>query len=198
MIEHLKNIDSGILLLINSFHAPWADELMWVISSREVWIPLYLILIILAFRKLGLKKTVLFVIIVIASTGLSDLISVNLIKYTVERFRPSHHGELANLLHFYEESPGDFYRGGKYGFVSSHASNFFALAFSVSLCLKKYYSWMFPFMLSIAGLVCYSRMYLGVHYPSDILGGAVLGSLIAFLMWKNWWKKNENLETLKS
>lgn len=95
------------------------------------------------------------------------------------RLRPCHNPELANLVHTINGACG-----GQYGFVSSHAANTFALAVFVVLVLKKHFKWMFCFMLVWATIVSYSRIYVGVHYPGDVLGGALLGSTIGFLIWK--------------
>lgn len=190
MIDWLEAIDRSIVLAVNSLHSPWLDERMWIISEKITWIPLYLLILYMAFKNFGARKTLLFLVLVIASVALSDMISSLLIKNFVARYRPSHHALLTHRLHFYEINPGEFYKGGQYGFVSSHAANFFALAVFVGLSLRRYYNWIFPLMLFIALIICFSRLYLGVHYLSDLIGGALIGSLIAYTVWRLWWKKN--------
>ena len=187
MIEWLESLDRAIVLSVNGIHSPLLDQLMWYISGKTIWIPFYLLLIFLGYRKLGKKKTLYFLIVIISSIVLSDLVSSKIIKELVQRYRPSHHLRLTHLLHFYQTKPGDFYRGGQYGFVSSHAANFFALATSTGLILKKHY-FRLPYVLFLlAILVSFSRIYLGVHYLSDIIGGALVGTLIAYLIWKYIW-----------
>ena len=97
------------------------------------------------------------------------------------RYRPSHHIELAQQLHFYQFDNGDLYRGGKYGFVSSHAANYIALLTLVYGLIQEY--WMRIILVLIILIILYSRVYLGVHYVSDVICGAILGYLIAKLVW---------------
>lgn len=121
------------------------------------------------------------IFIVIALTiGLSDGVSSGLIKKQVKRYRPSHHLEIKDSLHLHKYQDGTYYAGGKYGFVSSHAANSAAIAFLIFLFLgrfSKHYYWMILWALTIS----YSRMYLGVHYPSDIIGGILVGLISAYI-----------------
>ena len=107
--------------------------------------------------------------------SLADQISVKVFKEGFERLRPSHNPEIKDLIHTVKG-----YRGGQFGFVSSHAANTFAMAFFTSkLFRNRYYSW---FIFIWAAVVSYSRIYLGVHYPLDIIGGALLGMLLGYLV----------------
>lgn len=184
MIEQLESIDRWIVLTINSWNSPFLDELMWIISAKATWIPLYLILIYLGFRSFTLKKFFIYFFCVIGAVALADLISVHLFKDVFLRYRPSHHTELTEQLHFYLDDNGNGYKGGMYGFVSSHASNFFALAFTAGMCLKKEYPKLLWVLIAIAVMICYSRIYLGVHYFTDVFVGALIGSTIGFLIYK--------------
>lgn len=188
MIEWLEAIDRSIVLSVNSLHTPWLDELMWVISGKLIWIPFYLYLLYLAFKASGFRRCMVFLLLAILCVGLSDLISAQLIKNNIARYRPSHHALLTHRLHFYEMKPGEYYKGGQFGFVSSHAANFFALATFVGLSLRKRYRWLFPLLISISVIVCFSRLYLGVHYLSDLIGGALIGTLVSYAVWRTWWK----------
>lgn len=189
MLEWLESIDRSIVLAVNGLNSPWLDEVMWVISGKVLWIPLYLFIFYLGIRSFGLAKSLKFLVLTVVCIAVADLISVHFFKNVFERYRPSHHLLLTNKLHFYEQKPGEFYRGGQFGFVSSHAANFFALATFVGLCFRTRYRYFFPILIGIAILISFSRLYLGVHYLSDLLGGATVGILVAFAIWKTFWKK---------
>jgi undecaprenyl-diphosphatase len=139
MIEWLESIDRSIVLAVNGLNSPWLDEVMWVISGKVLWIPLYLFIFYLGIRSFGLAKSLKFLVLTVVCIAVADLISVHFFKNVFERYRPSHHLLLTNKLHFYEQKPGEFYRGGQFGFVSSHAANFFALATFVGLCFRTRY-----------------------------------------------------------
>jgi undecaprenyl-diphosphatase len=186
-IDTLKSIDSSILLAINGWHSPFWDNFMMYTSNRLVWIPLYLGLVYVLYRKFG-KSFWLIVLFAIAAVAMSDQLASHLVKNLVMRYRPSHNLILAPKLHFV-----DNYMGGLYGFASSHASNTFAIAVFLFLLFPK------DKLLTIAMffwacLVCYSRMYLGVHYPSDIVGGMIIGSLSAWLCYTLWHKLSARLQ----
>lgn len=184
MNNFAEKIDQSIVLLINGWNTPVLDETMWIVSSKIIWIPLYVYLIYLASKKLNYKQTILFTIIAIMSVVFSDLISHHCFKEVFQRFRPSHNLLLINKLHFYKTSPDEFYQGGLYGFVSSHAANFFAIALFTGLALKEYYPRILTKLLIIASFVSFSRIYLGVHYLSDIVVGAIVGSLISYILYR--------------
>lgn len=156
------------------------------ISERFSWVPLYVVLAVLMILKFKWRLLILapFVTLLVIS---SDQISVHLFKDVFMRLRPCHNPLIADLVHTVNN-----HCGGQYGFVSSHAANTFALACFVGLVLKNHFKWMLPFMLSWAAIVSYSRIYLGVHYPGDILGGALLGTLIGVLIFKALWYTNNS------
>ncbi len=166
-IDTLKNIDNAILLWINSRHSDTLDTLMWNASGRYTWIPLYLVLAYFIIQKYG-KRSWLPIVCTIIAVVLADQASNHLFKNIIMRYRPSHNLTLQGQLHYVNG-----YIGGLYGFASSHASNTTAFAVFIILLFRK---WLVTISLICwVLLVCYSRMYLGVHYPSDILGGMLIG-----------------------
>ena len=188
-MDYLIHIDQQWLLAINGWHAEWADVLMWYISKSTTWLPLYALLVGLVVYRFGIQwylstqntsnyrfTALLRVLIVFAgfavAVGLSDFISSGIIKPWVSRLRPTHEPALAGMLHLVNG-----YTGGMYGFVSSHAANTMACALLFSLLYRNKYATV-ALMLWVA-LNCYSRMYLGVHYPGDIIGGLLVGALFA-------------------
>ena len=184
MLEQLLHIDTEILLAINGWHAPWADKLMWIISAKATWIPLYVLLIgllIWRYRKPAptavkwlqrVPACVVMIVVIALAVGAADFIASGILKDLVARPRPTRVAELEGVLHIVNG-----YRSGQYGFASSHAANTMACALLFSLIWRN--------KIATCGLMlwvaanCYSRMYLGVHYPTDILGGLIVGSLVA-------------------
>ena len=182
MIETLEAIDRTIVQTVNGWNTPFLDELMWLISGKLTWIPLYILFLYLFFRQSGLKKTAVFLICAIAVVALADQISVHLFKNMFERYRPSHHALLTDHLHFYRFENGEFYKGGQFGFVSSHASNFVGVCAFALMGLRTSYRWLLPFVSVCMFIVLFSRIYLGVHYLSDVLVGGLIGFFIAFVV----------------
>ncbi len=189
MFEQLLHIDTQILLAINGWHAPWADTLMWIISAKATWIPLYLLLIgLLVWRYRQPAPTpikwlqkvpacVVMIVAIVMAVGLADFIASGILKDLVARPRPTRVPELEGVLHLVNG-----YKSGRYGFVSSHAANTMACALLFSLIWRN--------KIATCGLMlwvaanCYSRMYLGVHYPTDIMGGLIVGALVAVAMYQ--------------
>ena len=186
MFEQIRKLDEEILLFINSHHNVFFDSIMWLASGKWSWLPLYafiIIFLIIKFKKSAWIMILLIIPLIIAS----DQLSSGLLKPLTQRFRPSHAPGLENLLHYVNQ-----YRGGLYSFPSSHACNFFAGVSYTCLVAAKKIKWLPYLLFPVAILVCYSRMYLGVHYPTDILGGAVLGAFLGWIFskiffWLNHW-----------
>jgi undecaprenyl-diphosphatase len=184
MFEQLIHIDTELLLAINAWHSPWADTLMWIVSAKTTWIPLYLLLLgllVWRYRKPALTTVkwlekvpacVVIIVVIGLAVGTSDFIASGILKDLVARPRPTRVPELEGVLHLVND-----YKSGQYGFVSSHAANTMACGLLFSLIWRKKIATL-GLMLWVAAN-CYSRMYLGVHYPTDILGGLIVGSLMA-------------------
>ncbi len=171
MFEQLIILDKELLLLINNFHNHILDSIMVTASLKFSWIPLYIILLYIIIRDYR-RKSWLVIIIIGLTVLIADQASVHLFKNIFQRLRPCHEDELSGLLHLVNPC------GGKYGFVSSHAANSFSVAVMIILLLKDKHLWIWPVMLFYGVIIIYSRVYLGVHYPSDVIAGAVVGSII--------------------
>ncbi|MBN1415528.1 MAG: phosphatase PAP2 family protein [Bacteroidales bacterium] len=175
MLEFLEAVDTRLFSFLNGIHSPFFDTIMWFVSGIPQWIPLYVLIlgwIIYRFRW----KSLLIVVAVALLITLSDQISVQ-IKFAVDRLRPCNEPDFRSWVHIVNG-----HCGGRFGFVSSHAANSFAMAVFTSKLLKnRYYT---LFILLWASLVSYSRIYLGVHYPGDIVCGALLGALLGYGVYK--------------
>lgn len=179
MLSWLENIDHELLLLINGFNSPFFDQVMWMISDPYFGVPFYLLFFYLAINFFGLKKALLVILVGVVTVGLADLSSKYLFKEVFLRYRPTHHLILQQKIHLVNE-----YKGGMYGFVSSHAANMFGIATSLGLFFYNKNKKLIYFMLLWATIISYSRMYLGVHYPSDIIVGGLLGAIIGFVCYQ--------------
>jgi len=180
MIELLKNIDTEIFLFLNGWGTTWTDYLFYWISNRFVWIPLYVAILYFLIKRWK-KQSVWIILCVILSIFLTDQ-SCNLIKKSVQRPRPSHETELLGQVHLVENPDGTLYKGGAFGFPSSHAANSMVLVWALLFFLKSKRKWPYYLIVFWSLLISYSRIYLGVHYPFDILAGFFIGTFWAILL----------------
>lgn len=179
MLDRVVALDREFFLALNGGAYPWLDPLMRAGSNMLVWFPLYAFLLFLLQRRwgwkgLGIGAVCIALMIVVADTG-----SVVLFKNTVQRLRPCHAPDLSGLIYMAGTECG-----GRFGFISSHATNHFAIAGFMSGILQRVPRWGTPFLLLWAAYVSYSRIYLGAHYPGDVLVGALYGSLVGFIFFR--------------
>lgn len=175
-IERLLPLERDLFFALNGSDSVVLDNIMWTLSGRFVWIPLFLFIIFILFyktpRKIGILVTLFFILVFVAS----DQVSSSLFKPLFERFRPTHHPDFMNQVDILNG-----YRGGRFGFISGHATNSFGLAVFLSLIFK--YRFITIITLLWATLNSYTRIYLGVHFVSDIIGGIIIGSLLAVIIY---------------
>ena len=175
MLEYLNDIDTDALLAVNGLHDMFQDAFWWMVSAK--WSSALLLLALVWILLHQNRRHALLMLVMLAFTVLvADQVSSGLIKHLVERLRPTHDPSLDNMVHVING-----YRGGMYGFVSSHAANFFAVATLLSFVMR--HRLVTCSLFTWALLQCYSRVYLGVHYPGDIMGGIVVGVFAGWLLW---------------
>ena len=180
MFEHLIEIDKSLMITLNAAnsHTQLADTVFWLTSQTAVWIPLYLALLFLIIKQNG-KESILITIFAILLILLCDQTASGILKPLVARLRPSHDPSIMDMLQYVND-----YKGGKYGFPSSHASNTFGLATYITLLFRSKKIGIPMFVWAI--LNAYSRIYLGVHYPMDIIVGIAIGLVYGALLYKTY------------
>ena len=174
MLESVKTLDENLFVFLNAHHNPFFDQVMWLFSETVFWIPLYIFVLWMLHKRFPKHFwTVLLAIgLMIAA---SDQLC-NVFKYSVMRFRPTSEPHIQALVHTVNG-----YRGGTYGFYSAHSSNAFSLACFIIAVGVKQRKYIIPIVLIYAILTAYSRIYLGVHYPGDVLTGAIIGAILGIV-----------------
>lgn len=180
-MQRLLELDQELLLFFNGFHSNWMDPVMWLATKTIFWLPLYLVLVYLMVK--AYKWNTLYLLLGVAITiALADQITSGFMKPFFERLRPSQEPALIGILHTVNN-----YKGGLYGFASSHAANTFGVAMFLWLLFKDRYRY-FSVIFIWAAFMSYTRIYLGVHYPGDVLAGAIIGLLCGWIGYRlaNW------------
>ena len=178
MLDQLLQYDKELFLFLNNLGSSSWDGFWLVITNKLTFIPLYALLLFLVYKKLGLKSMLLLLLVIAAMITFTDQIT-NLFKYVIaKRPRPCREDELQNVMRYVAP------RCGRYGFFSGHAANSMAAAVFAGLLLKPYYKKLIFILLFWSAIVAYSRIYVGVHYPLDIICGLFFGAISGFGFYK--------------
>ncbi len=175
-MNELKQLDYELYLFLNNLGTEAWDPFWLVLTNKWSSIPLYAVLLFLIFKRFGLKGTLYTLVFVALLITATDQLA-NVFKHGFERLRPCRQEGIMEQARFIAV------RCGSYGYFSAHAASSMALAVFVGLLLKSRFKWVLPVLLIWALLVGYSRIYVGVHYPGDVLTGFAIGTLIAIALY---------------
>ncbi|WP_333616036.1 phosphatase PAP2 family protein [Bacteroides pyogenes] len=171
LIQNLSETDTAVFLFLNGFHNSFWDQFMSAFTGKLIWIPMYATILYVLFRNFHWKTALCYIAAIALTIGFADQMCNGVIRPLAERLRPSGEGSpIAELVHIVDGK-----RGGGFGFPSCHASNSFGLAFFVVCLFRR--KWLSIFILLWAFTNSYTRLYLGLHYPGDLLAGALIGIL---------------------
>lgn len=176
-VEKLLPFERDLFFALNGSDSLFLDNVMWMLSGRLVWIPLFLFIIFLFFHKTNWKDGLLVTLFFILLFAACDQLASSFFKPLFERFRPTHHPDFKELVDIVNG-----YRGGRYGFISSHATNSFGLAVFLILLFQDRRVTIAVIFWAL--LNSYTRVYLGVHFVSDILAGMIVGSVLGYLFYE--------------
>lgn len=173
LVTQLTELDTDLLLAVNGLHSGYFDTFMWLVSRKFEWIPMYLALVYVLLRNFHWKVVLAALLAMAAIFLLTDAFNSQILRPAVARLRPSNlENPVSAMVHVV-----DGYRGGSYGFPSAHSSNSWGLVFFMAWLIRK--PVLTLFLAFWATLQCYSRLYLGVHYPGDLMAGMLLAFLSA-------------------
>jgi len=177
MIDQLLQYDTELFLYLNNLGTPTWDGLWLLITNKLTFVPMYALLLYLIYKKFGLKTLLFSILIIALMITFTDQIT-NVFKRGFERLRPCRQEGVMEEMRFIAA------RCGKYGFFSGHSSNSMAAAVFAGLLLKPFYKKLIFILLFWSAIVAYSRIYVGVHYPLDIICGMAFGAISGFMFYK--------------
>ena len=183
-MEELIALDIELFLFLNQMGSRTFDVFWMLMTHKATNIILYIFLVIIYFKQSGLKSFLILLGFVVLLILVTDQVT-NLFKISFERLRPCYEPSLKNMVRLVKSSCG-----GRYGYFSGHASNSFALAVFFSIIFRNKYNRLPFLLLFIAFLVAYSRIYIGVHYPLDVISGIAFGTLVGMVFYIIWRRFN--------
>ena len=177
-MTELVHFDEQLLLLINGMHTGFLDSLMWLISAKLVWIPFYISLVYVVWRNHGWRGVGQLLLLVAVMMLLTDTLNSHVIRPALHRYRPANlNSPVGELVHVVNG-----YRGGKYGFPSAHAANYWGLSLLTFYFVRS--KRLLAMLALLTLVVCYSRSYLGVHYPGDLAAGILYATVsVSAIVW---------------
>lgn len=170
-MEEIILEDKQAMIFLNNLGSSTFDPFWILVSEKWFWIPLYVIFLYFLYKNFNKKSFFYILLFVALGITASDQIA-NIFKFGFERLRPCHDPSLEGLLR-------EVKCGGKFGFYSAHSSNSFFVATYLTMLLGKKIKQLSYFLFVWAAIVAYSRVYLGMHFPGDIIIGAIMGILLA-------------------
>lgn len=176
-MESILQLDTDLFLYLNGLGTSTWDGFWMFVTGKWNAIPLYALLLFLLYKKLGLKNTLLTLVVVAILITITDQVSKYFKYELMLRLRPCY--DMPDLVRLVKDSCG-----GKGGYFSAHAASSMALAIFMGQVLKKHFKYIVILLFIWAFVVGYSRIYIGVHYPGDILTGFVFGTVAALLIYK--------------
>jgi undecaprenyl-diphosphatase len=174
MLEKLIELDRDLFVYLNDMQSPFWDAVMIFASDKYVWVPFYLGVIAYVIWRYK-RQSIPMLLLAILTIALADSITSGIFKPYFSRLRPCHDASLSEVINIVAGC------GGKFGFMSSHAANAFGFAVFFNLILSDRYAIFKVILVVWAVVVSYSRIYLGVHFPGDVVGGAIVGSFAAYV-----------------
>jgi len=178
VLDFLIHKDIELFIYLNSLGSVQWDGFWLFVTNKFTSIPLYIFLLFLTYKHFGFKKMLLVLLFGVLLIALSDQTS-NIFKYSFKRLRPCHNNDISSIIRIVKEGCG-----GLYGYFSGHAINSMGIAVFFGLLLKNRYKYLFFILIFWAVIIAYSRIYVGVHYPLDVLTGMLFGILYGTIFYK--------------